>query len=487
VRHKIRLEGFVTPQHQAEQYVYLPFELPPGAKRLEVSYFYDNQVTGAQETHPGNNIDIGVFDVRGADFLHGGFRGWSGGARTGFFIEREGATPGYLRGPLQPGEWTLIFGCSKISDEVVRYRVNVDVDIDPLVEPPPADETVRVPGVPHVTQIAGGSNGGAPAGGKWYRGDLHAHSEHSDGANTVDEIVDYTRRVGLEYFALTDHNTISHWDELARINSDPSSPGPLLIPGEEITMYGGHANAWGLEDWIDFRGSDGDKVRALIEDANRRGSMFSINHPDSPIPWLHDGVRNYQAVEVWNAPWRWFNEPALVRWEDHLKRGERMVAVGGSDSHCVPPAPMHQPNGPGEPCTWVFVEGALTQRSVLEAVERGHVFLSEAPNGPFIEMRADADGDGVFETLPGDRIEATDRRLPVRVKYRGPDGKHIRFFGRDGLIREVTAPAETFDEEFELPLEGDGYIRCEVRGWRGRPERGEVVHAMTNPIYWGNW
>ncbi len=483
MRHKIRLEGVVTPQQQREQYVYLPFELPAGARRLEVSYFYDNQVTGAQETHAGNNIDIGVFDTRGADFLRGGFRGWSGGARTGFFIDREAATPGYLRGPLQAGEWNIIFGCSKIDDDVVRYRVNIDVDIDTLV----TDEVVeapRVPGVPVPEAIARASGGGGASGGRWYRGDLHAHSEHSDGANTVEEIVEYTRRVGLEYFALTDHNTISHWDELARLNDR----APLLIPGEEITMYSGHANVWGLDDWIDFRGTDDEKVRALVEDANRRGSMFSINHPDSPIPWKHDGVRSYQAVEVWNAPWRWFNEPALLRWEEHLKRGERMVAVGGSDSHCVPPAKMTQPNGPGEPCTWVYVEGPLTQRAVLEAVERGHVFISEAPNGPFIEMRGDADGDGVFEALPGDVIDAlAGTTMRVHVTYRGPDGKHLRFFGKGGLVKEITPDVEEYDGEFDVRIEGDDYLRCEVRGYRGRPDRGEVVHAMTNPLYWGSW
>ncbi len=223
----------------------------------------------------------------------------------------------------------------------------------------------------------------------------------------------------------------------------------------------------------------------LVEQANRRGSMFSINHPDSPIPWLHDAVRSYQAVEVWNAPWRWFNEPALLRWEEHLKRGERMVAVGGSDSHCVPPAHMTQPNGPGEPCTWVYVEGPLTQHAVLRAVEQGHVFISEAPNGPFVELRADADADGVFETLPGDRIDAG--RVRFRVVYRGPDGKHLRFFSRAGLVKEVTPAVETFEDEFDLMLEGDDYLRLEVRGFRGRPERGEVVHAMTNPIYWGRW
>lgn len=253
-------------------------------------------------------------------------------------------------------------------------------------------------------------------------------------------------------------------------------------------MYGGHANVWGLEDWIDFRGSDSEKVQQLVADAQRRGSLFSINHPDSPIPWLHPAVRGYEAVEVWNAPWRWFNEPALLRWTGHLDRGERMVGVGGSDSHCVPPAKMTQPNGPGEPCTWVYVEGPLTQRAVLEAVERGHVFISEDPTGPYIEMRADADGDGVFEALPGDVLAVpADALVRFRIKYRGPDGKHLRFFGKRGLVHEVTAPTEEHDFELELRAEGDDYVRVEVRGFRGSPERGEVVHALTNPIYWGNW
>jgi hypothetical protein len=126
----------------------------------------------------------------------------------------------------------------------------------------------------------------------------------------------------------------------------------------------------------------------------------------------------------------------------------------------------------------------LTQRTVLEAVERGRVFISEAPNGPFIELRADADGDGVFEALPGDRIDAPpDAAVRFRVKYRGPDGKHLRFFGNRGLVREITPDVEAYDDEFELRLEGDGYLRAEVRGFRGRPERGEVVHALTNPLY----
>ena len=91
MRQKIRLEGFVTAEQHRRDFLLVPFEVPAGTYRLDVSYFYENQVTGAQETHSGNNIDIGVFDPRGAGFQGKGFRGWSGGARTGFFIERERA------------------------------------------------------------------------------------------------------------------------------------------------------------------------------------------------------------------------------------------------------------------------------------------------------------------------------------------------------------------------------------------------------------
>jgi hypothetical protein len=479
VRQKIRLEGHVGRQQAREQYLYVPFEMPAGARRLDVSYFYDNQVLGAQEFNPGNNIDIGIFDVRGAGFLRAGFRGWSGGARAGFHITPQAATPGYLRGPLQAGEWNIIFGCSKISDESVRYRVNVEIEVDPHAAEEPHATEVPIPGASQSREPDRADRAGE--GGRWYRGDLHAHSEHSDGANSVEEIVKFVRDAGLDYFALTDHNTISHWDELARLNHAST----LLIPGEEITMYGGHANVWGLDDWIDFRGSDDDRVQALIEDAHARGSMFSINHPDSPIPWLHEHAHGYGAIEVWNAPWRYYNEPALLRWEGALLRGERIVAVGGSDSHCIPPAPMTQPNLPGEPCTWVYVEGALSQRAVLEAIERGRVFVSESPQGPYIDMRVRC---GLIEALPGDVIESAEgRHLDVQLTYHGPDGKKLRLHGRDGLIAECVAEREDYTTQLQVPAEGDGFVRCEVRGYRGRPDRGEVLHAMTNPVYWGNW
>jgi hypothetical protein len=77
----------------ADRYRYLPVEVPAGARALTVTLDYD---AGA------GVLDLGCFDPDGR------FRGWSGGARSTFAV--AAATPGYLPGPLPPGEWRVALG-----------------------------------------------------------------------------------------------------------------------------------------------------------------------------------------------------------------------------------------------------------------------------------------------------------------------------------------------------------------------------------------
>ena len=115
---------------------YLAFDVPDGARRIEVSYQFDKLGPKTQEETPGppadNVIDIGIFDQRGVDFLTGGFRGWSGGARSGFYVATNGATPGYIGGPIAAGQWQVILGCPVLASDTCRYWVDVSVDVDPL-------------------------------------------------------------------------------------------------------------------------------------------------------------------------------------------------------------------------------------------------------------------------------------------------------------------------------------------------------------------
>ena len=101
-----RYQGTIRPG--GPDWVYLPVEVPGGVGELAVRYHYDRPPTPPGV--PGNVLDIGVFDERGAGPEEppagpamAGFRGWSGGARDQFAISRSAATPGYLPGPIGPG------------------------------------------------------------------------------------------------------------------------------------------------------------------------------------------------------------------------------------------------------------------------------------------------------------------------------------------------------------------------------------------------
>ena len=124
------------------------------------------------------------------------------------------------------------------------------------------------------------------------------------------------------------------------------------------------------------------------------------------------------------------------------------------------------------------------EEALLEAIGLGHVFISGDPGGPFLTLSVDTNGDGRFDYMMGDVFEvAAGSQMTVRVKYRGLTGKKIRLLrGRDP-IEEVVADTEEMTWDLPVIVSDPGYLRAEVKGFRGRRERGEVVHAMTNPLY----
>ena len=130
------------------------------------------------------------------------------------------------------------------------------------------------------------------------------------------------------------------------------------------------------------------------------------------------------------------------------------------------------------------MELGTQQGAILDAIRAGHVYITDAPNDTRVVLSADADGDGRFETLMGDTIEARDGRpVRFRVEVRGGMDRRLWLIA-DGVpvdIRPLDKVEST--HEFTLDVAGRRYVRAELRGHRGRPERGEVVWAMTNPIW----
>ena len=79
----------------ANRYPAFPFEVPPDARSIGVSMEVDRADGRAC-------IDLGLL---GPD----GLRGWSGGARTSYVVERDDATPGY-----RPGDYFFAKSIDKV-------------------------------------------------------------------------------------------------------------------------------------------------------------------------------------------------------------------------------------------------------------------------------------------------------------------------------------------------------------------------------------
>src|SRR5678815_4438634 len=112
-----------APGANDSRYMYIPFDVPSHAVKIHVSYQYD-RANGA------NTIDIGLFDARssGSDTDPRGFRGWSGGRRSDFFVSRDEATPGYMRGNLPAGKWRVILGLYRIAPAGVDVSLKVEIE-----------------------------------------------------------------------------------------------------------------------------------------------------------------------------------------------------------------------------------------------------------------------------------------------------------------------------------------------------------------------
>ncbi|MDF2627793.1 MAG: phosphoesterase domain protein [Symbiobacteriaceae bacterium] len=389
-------------QDQQDQYLTVPFEMPPGIARLEVSYTYAGHGEGDCV------IDLGILESDRP-------RGWSGGARPSFFIAAAQATPGYQAGPLTPGHWAVLLG---------TYRI------------PPGGATCTV------------TIRFEPASHRWLKGDLHHHTHHSDGAHSVAEVLQLAEEAGLDFIALTDHNTITQ-------NQVRCESPVLTIPGLEVTTNHGHLNILGARELVDFR------FRHAAEFRRPAAGLVVLNHPHCDFcPWEHDFGFDFDLVEVWNGLWTGRNERALAWWQAELAAGRRLPAVGGSDCHRVE---LFSVVRTGAPTTYVLAEDA-TVEAILAGLKQGHVMISDMQDGPAIWLTP----------CPGEIVAPGTHE--VALKLERAEDCTLRLVDRTGIIYE--APAADFTYAWEATT--GNFLRAELRS-----DFTGMVRALTNPIYVG--
>jgi hypothetical protein len=412
------------------------FEVPQGTARLEVELSY----TGSDEK---TVMDLGL---RGP----AGFRGWSGGGPQTMVLGASRASFGYHPGPIEPGSWAVILGVPNI--RVSRHDSYV--------------LTVRLWPEDHAPAPV------VRAGAGWFVGDLHVHSGHSDGRTTTasglriavppHRVFDAARAAGLDFVALTDHNTASHWLDVDRLQ--PYYDGLLLLHGREITTYRGHANATGEQRFHDFRPSEA-RVLDVLKGPAADGAFVSINHPAAPddegcmgCRWFDtDGetLASVQGVEVVNGDSATGPLAGWAFWADLLNRGFRLTAVGGSDEHTPEEAADRQI---GTPATVVFAE-ELSEPAIVAGLRAGRVYIrTKGPGGPRLDFSAEADGRR-YEM--GQAIQRADP-ITLRVALTNATGQQVVWIKNGNALRTDSVPA-TGELAFETATRPGDWFTVVVR------------------------
>jgi hypothetical protein len=340
-----------------DEYPRIDFEIRLGDDSVEVVLAYD---------HDAAVIDLGCCAPNG-------WRGWSGGARDRFVITRDRATPGYLPGELESGTWYVQLGLYRMPAEPIDVTVTIRT---PAVGPNGAEpEVAPRPETPR----ASARKLPAPAGLSWYAGDFHAHSTHSDGALSLGQLTALAVEQGLDFLAVTDHNTTSHHQLLPALGAEHDI---TLLPGQEVTTRRGHANAFGDIGWVDFREHPDSWVRTVAE----RGGMLSINHPlQDNCAWQHQLAELPPALELWHSSW--FRDPtATGPWAQLRRWREDVIMIGGGDFHNLGSGLK-----PGTPLTWVAAQDRSPE-GILDGVRAGRTMITRlgSPDAPAL-LRMDDD------------------------------------------------------------------------------------------------
>lgn len=438
------LRGHFGAAHQ-KRYAHVPFDVPPGVRALHVAYDYADRVSSDPRLGGGNTLDIGLFDPRGIAPSSLGFRGWSGSNKLAFSLTERWATPPYVAGPIAPGRWHVLLGPYKVGPRGCEYRVAVTFGDDPgAPDAHPTEAVAQRPDLP------------AAAEPGWLRGDLHCHTRYSDGDAWPAEMLAEAVRRGLDFLGVTDHNQVGHHADYAAVRGPDL---PIVLPGVEVTTYGGHWNAWGTDTWWDFREPTSAAVGRTMHAAAAAGALVSVNHP-KPYgpPWEYPDALGYHAVEVWNGAWEGLNQAALRWWEGGLRAGRRLVALGGSDTHHLrtpDPDPRHA-RGLGTPTTWVQAD--RSPASVLAALRAGRAFVSRAPDGPQLYLHTDADTQ------------------EVRWRVVGGRGAALVLVSAGGVAHAARVGSDDWADQLRPP-EWRGYLRAELLD-----EHGGVL-ALSNPVY----
>ncbi|MFC0334973.1 CehA/McbA family metallohydrolase [Paenibacillus sepulcri] len=328
---------------------------------------------------------------------------------------------------------------------------------------------------------------------KWLACELHTHTLHSDGKQTLHELAAGAAKLGFDGLALTDHNTMSG---LADKEAVEQATGLVILPGMEWTTFYGHMVTVGLSALADWREANRGNIHSGVSAVHHHGGAAGLAHPfriGSPACtgcyWEYevDDWNSLDYIEVWSgtfAPIKTDNSRAFSLWTDKLNEGYRLAATSGRD--------WHEQSETDEPVSVTYLgledEAGQVSEEAVKALRQGRVSVTIGPLVT-LELEATEGGPayGLGSIVPADEA-STSARITIDFAVRSglwdlpnPDYR-ILLTSNNGVLEErpLEASDGTQDLHFAVPREGLLWIRAELRGIvRGV----RTMVAFTNAIY----
>ncbi|MBN2884258.1 MAG: CehA/McbA family metallohydrolase [Clostridia bacterium] len=288
----------------------------------------------------------------------------------------------------------------------------------------------------------------------FYKGNIHTHTERSDGRLPVEEVVNIYKGLGYDFLAITDHNKV--------FKSDAYNDGIYIIPGMEIhsrrameqkthhmvalTTYDNdmvyHNQLIDNTLWTSASGS----AVELAEKTSALGFMVTYCHPVwsrmDPEEYIEAG---FTSLEVYNGicEYKYNHGNAEQHWDYMLRRGKKVWGIAADDCHGG-----ENHNGRG----FIMVKSdSLDDKSILSAIARGSFYSSR---GPLIHDFFIEDGVATVKCSPAARIDF--------ITYEN--------LGKSEIYEE---PVEEASFRYNPDID---YIRIEIEDSKG-------LKAWSNPIF----
>ncbi len=456
----VTVRGTTLPD-DAKTYLVVPFEVKPGASRIEVDYDWD-VLPPALPDDPVNQtvLDLGLWDEHGYRSAEG-FRGWSGNRHKSIFVQADTAQRAYRPGPVNPGTWYVELGLAAVSPTGAEWKITVRSRTG-AVGPPPVPRPVDPS---HVANFRPG----------WYHGDFHMHAYHSHPEGpTPEQLVAFARRAWLDFLPITEYVVGHHWDEYGDLQK--AHPDLLFWPGREIVTYFGHVQAIGeTPGFIEYRhGFEDVRMRDIQAAVRAAGALFQVNHPTTfagplfqsfcrgcafelgdEIDWDHvDTIEvltgpslvrpaEYQLPDTGAEVANPFMESAINLWESLLNRGHRITAVSGSDDKRGP--------GLGSSATAVYAD-ELSRPALVAALRAGQAYVRTrgVATSPALEMTATT-GDGQRGTFGSALVlegPMHEQGAELTVTVTGGEGQFLQLVRNGSGVQTVPIMSDPFTHTF---------------------------------------